>query len=282
MNNTTKIIICLKKVTLICTGALLSAIVLNGLYLPNKLLSGGIAGIAMLLNLTLSWDVALVTFLINVPIFVIGYILMDKKYFVYSIVGMMALSVSLKLTENIPVISNNLLVVIALGGTVYGFAISLVALQHGSCGGNDIITRILHRYFSIPMGTSTIIMNICILGSSLWFFGVDISVMTLIANFVYSMALNYFSEKRYSAKMFIIKSKKANSIEKNLAEKNFEILNYEDNDTIIVFCLPRHAPLIRNKIFSIDEFAVVSIVTVDSVQGQKMLTDKLYNNVHRI
>lgn len=278
MNNVKSIITLIKKLTLICVGAFLSAIVLNGLYLPNELLSGGIAGIAMLLNLTLSWDVALVTFLINVPIFVVGYFLMDKRYVVCSLIGMLALSASLKITENIPIISTNMLVVIALGGVLYGFAISLLALQHGSCGGNDIITRILHKYFSIPMGTSTLIINVSILGISIVFFGIDKSVMTMIANFIYCMSLNYFSEKRFNVKVFAVKTKKSENWIKSIDAQNVEIVEVVTNNFFLIYCTPKQVNEIRYKISKTDPEAIISISTVDSVQSNALFTDRLYKN----
>ena len=278
MRNGSRTVPLIRRLALICAGAFLSAVVLNGLYLPNQLLSGGIAGIAMLLHLTLSWDVALVTFLINLPIFLVGYVLMDRKYILYSVIGMLALSASLKITENMPVISEDPLVVIALGGAVYGFSISLVVLQHGSCGGNDIITRILHKYFSIPLGSSTLAINVSILGASIYFFGVDRSVITLIANFVYSMVLNYFSEKRFAVKMFLVETDRKTELLDGCEKMEIEYMNPEGGNLLILYSLPKMVPAVRNMTMEADPAAIFSVSTADAVRGRKMFTDRLYKN----
>lgn len=266
----------IKRIALISLGAFLSAVVINGLYLPNHLLSGGIAGIAMLLNLTLSWDTALVTFLINIPIFIAGFILMDKKFVLYSMVGMIALSLSLKITDSIPVISENIIVVMVLGGALYGFSIALVALQHGSCGGNDIITRILHRYFAVPLGTSTFLINLSILGASVYFFGIDITIMTLIANFVYSTSLNYFSEKRFSVKMLLVRSEKTAQIKQSLSGyRQVELVSFsstEEEQALIALLRPKDLHKIRTEIEEIDGGAMVSTVSAESVKGRALQT----------
>lgn len=268
-----------KRIVLICFGAFLSALVINGLYLPNQLLSGGIAGIAMLLHLLLSWDTGLVTLLINIPIFVLGYILMDKKFVFFSMVGMLALSLSLNLTSGMPVISENIIVVIALGGAAYGFAIAIVALQHGSCGGNDIITRILHKYFAIPLGTSTLLINLSILGASIYFFGIDITIMTLLANFTYSSALNYFSEKRFAVKLMMVRSQAAPEMVTALsAFPEIQLISLVDQQQVpvlLIFVKPKALPKIRTALEALDPQAAISISSVDSVQSSTLRTGHL-------
>lgn len=282
MNKTVKNTVSLgKRILYICFGALLSALIINGLYLPNQLLSGGIAGIAMLVHLTLSWDTALVTLLINLPVFIAGYLLMDKAFIFFSMIGMLALSFFLKITADIPPISENILVVIALGGALYGFAIALVSLQHASCGGNDIITRILHKYFAVPLGTSTLIINLSILGASIYFFGIDITVLTLISNFVYSASLNYFSEKRFCAKMLIIRSQSAQQIRTALSsEHKLEFIMLTDQSQIpvlIIFLMPKDLPKVRNAAHQIDANAVISVSHIEHIQGQNLFTRQLHS-----
>lgn len=264
-----------KQIFLICVGAFLSSIVLNGLYLPNHLLSGGIAGIAMLLNLTLGWGIGLVTFLINVPIFIAGYILMDKKYVLHSMIGMIALSGFLELTGGISVISRDTIVVIALGGVMYGFAIAIVALQHGSCGGNDIITRILHKYFTIPLGTSTLVINLSIFGASIYFFGFDITIMTLIANLVYSLSLNYFTETIFSTKMIMVHSEHTKEIKEQLGMDLFESVDFLNDDVLLLIMKKKQVQKVKRLILSVDPGALFTVSTIGIVKGSKMDTDYL-------
>lgn len=282
MNKTVKNTVNLgKRILCICFGALLSALVINGLYLPNQLLSGGIAGIAMLMHLTLSWDTALVTLLINLPVFIAGYLLMDKSFLFFSMIGMLALSFFLKITADIPPISENMIVVIALGGALYGFAIALVSLQHASCGGNDIITRILHKYFAVPLGTSTLIINLSILGASIYFFGIDITVLTLVANFVYSTSLNYFSEKRFGAKMLVIRSRLAEQIPAALLpNQKLELIMLADQSqvpVVIIFLMPKDLPKVRAAVHQIDANAVISVSHIESIQGETLRTRQLHS-----
>lgn len=264
-----------KQIFLICVGAFLSSIVLNGLYLPNHLLSGGIAGIAMLLNLTLGWKIGLVTFLINVPIFIAGYILMDKKYVLHSMIGMIALSEFLELTGGISVISRDNIVVIVLGGIMYGFAIAIVALQHGSCGGNDIITRILQKYFTIPLGTSTLVINLSIFGASIYFFGFDITIMTLIANLVYSLSLNYFTETIFSTKMIMVHSGHAKEIKEQLDIDLFESVDFLNDDVFLLIMKKKQVQKTKRLILSVDPGALFAVSTIGIVKGSKMDTDYL-------
>jgi len=54
--------------------------------IQNQLGEGGLSGITLILYFTLGWDPALMNLLLNIPMFIIGYRLLGKKSFVYTLV----------------------------------------------------------------------------------------------------------------------------------------------------------------------------------------------------
>ena len=63
----------LRDYTLMTVGALLAAISVDVFLLPNNVVSGGVTGAAMLLNSSFHTPVGLVTLLVNIPLFVLGF-----------------------------------------------------------------------------------------------------------------------------------------------------------------------------------------------------------------
>ena len=59
----------------ILSGMIISSIGINGFIRPAHLLSGGVTGLATMINYMTNINVGLLTFLINIPIFIIGCVI---------------------------------------------------------------------------------------------------------------------------------------------------------------------------------------------------------------
>src|ERR1051325_11382595 len=65
----------------------LNAFAIRSLIAPAKLLSGGVVGTAMLLNQIFSLPIGLQTIIYNIPIFVIGWRFLGRRFALLSIIG---------------------------------------------------------------------------------------------------------------------------------------------------------------------------------------------------
>lgn len=197
------------RIFLTLVGALIASIAINGLYIPHNILSGGVTGIAILLNLKLGLNVSLFIILLNVPIFYIGYKLIHKEFILYSLLGMIAQVVFLQLTSKIVIHSNTMLTTILLGGVMSGVGYGLIFRAGASAGGNDIISKVLNRKFSYSISTFNFAFNLLIIGLSITTFGVDKAVETLTAMYVASITITYILEgSNYKRTVFIITDKR--------------------------------------------------------------------------
>ena len=61
-------------------GLSISAVGVNGFLRQAHLLSGGVTGLATVINYLTGVNVGLMTFLINVPIFILGFIYLKKDF----------------------------------------------------------------------------------------------------------------------------------------------------------------------------------------------------------
>ncbi|WZL82411.1 YitT family protein [Vallitaleaceae bacterium 9-2] len=197
----------MKRIIMIFIGTLISSISINGLYIPNNILSGGFTGIAILLNLSLGFDISLSIILLNIPIFILGYKLINREYIFYSLVGMMSLSLCLTLTKGVSFHSDQMLTTLLLGGILNGVGFALVFKSEGSTGGNDIIAKIVHKRYMYSIASVGFGFNIIIISLSAIFFGIDIAITTLVAMYVTSTTIKYLMEGlNYKRTVFIITS----------------------------------------------------------------------------
>ena len=78
---------------MIVFGSLLCGISFNAFLIPHKLLSGGVSGIALIINYIFQVSPGVLIFVFNIPIFIAGYKFVDKEFIVLSLVGMTMFSV---------------------------------------------------------------------------------------------------------------------------------------------------------------------------------------------
>ena len=190
-------------------GALIASIAINALYIPHNILSGGVTGIAILINLKLGFNVSLLIVVINIPIFYFGYKLIHKEFILYSLIGMAAQVVFLQLTSHITIATESMLTTILLGGVMSGVGYGMIFRAGASAGGNDIISKVLNRKYSYSISTFNFVFNLLIIALSVTTFGIDKAIETLTAMYVASITINYILEgSNYKRTVFIITDKR--------------------------------------------------------------------------
>lgn len=182
---------CFNRILSIILGTLLVAIATNGILLPNHLLSGGVNGISMLLYLLFNFKVSLLVILINIPIFILGLLFLRKTYLAYSLFGMLMLSFWLEVTDSVYIPTDSTLTILVVAGLLHGIGTGIIFRADGSTGGTDIIAKIINKYFSINMATVTFYLNALIILLSIYFFNIDIAVLTISTMFISSQVVNF-------------------------------------------------------------------------------------------
>ena len=141
----------------IITGMLIACIGINGFIRPAHLLSGGVPGISTAINYLTGINIGILTFLINIPIFILGFIYLEKSFCISSLINMILFSILLGLTQNIgdiiPV--NDILLQSVFGGILAGIGSGLVFRTKSSQGGTDIIAAILKFKKNIQVKDTT-------------------------------------------------------------------------------------------------------------------------------
>lgn len=121
---------------------------------PNDMNPGGISGLAMVVvELLHVSTVGQLTFLINLPLFLLGGLKIGKRFFAGSFLGMLTSSVLIDLFAQLTVETPEPLIGAIYGGVICGLGLGLVFIFGASTGGSDIIVRLLKlRYRDVPIG----------------------------------------------------------------------------------------------------------------------------------
>ena len=139
----------LRNLGLIGMGNVLIAIAVNGIVIPHEFLSGGVTGTALLLHYLFPFlPVASLYLVLNIPLFAFGWAFVGRRFFIYSIVGMLSLTATLEWVHLRVVLDDRILAAL-FAGVLTGIGGGLTLRSHGSAGGLDILSVILLKRFSI-------------------------------------------------------------------------------------------------------------------------------------
>lgn len=144
----------------IVLGALMWSISINGILIHHRLISGGVSGLALVIYyLVPKLSIGLMVFLINIPIFTMGWTMLSGKFFAFSLLGMASLSFFLTVTTPLQIPVENPLLACLFAGVISGVGSGLIFRAGGSGGGTGIIAMVLNRRFSVRVGLISFLLN---------------------------------------------------------------------------------------------------------------------------
>ena len=254
--------------------------------MQNQLGEGGFSGITLILYFTLNWDPALMNLVLNIPMFILGWRLLGKKSFIYTIIGTIGVSVFLKIFQIYEFqmnLQDDLLLVSLFAGVFVGVGLGIVFRFGGTTGGVDILARLANKYFGWSMGKTMFGFDFFVIMLSwLTFLDAHSMMYTLVAVYVGGRVIDLVQDGAYSAKGVFIISLKSKEIADNISttmDRGITIFDghgyYTKEHRDVLYCVVARNELIRLKsiIHSVDPHAFVSIMEVHEVAGEGFTLD---------
>lgn len=204
---------------LLAAGAVILAIGIKSIAIPHGFITGGFSGLSLLIYYVFKGlSPGIWYFVMNVPLFIAGWIFLSKRFFFYSLFGMVVLTVAIDLIPFTIPIHDKLLAALAAGALI-GAGAGTYLHSFGSAGGSDIIAIILNQKFNVRIGRFYFYFNLVLFGLSFGFLDIDIILFSLILSFVASQIADYFLSMFNQRKMVIIISDRSDLIAKAIFEK---------------------------------------------------------------
>ena len=176
---------------LITAGSIVFGIGLKSIAVPQGFITGGISGLTLLLYYVSGLlSPGLWYLLVNIPIFLAGWIHVSRRFFLYSLYGMATLSAAIDLIGFTFPIHEPILAVLA-GGVLMGAGTGIILHSLGSAGGLDIVGIILNQKFNLRLGTFYFAFNIVLFTFSFGFLDADLVLYSLFMSFISSQTLDY-------------------------------------------------------------------------------------------
>jgi uncharacterized membrane-anchored protein YitT (DUF2179 family) len=175
---------------LIAVVLVVQAVAINGFYVPHQFLSGGITGVALLVEYLFDIPSWILIIILNIPVCIIGWRSLNFKFVLFSLIATVLFSVALALTHDINSSIDNPIISALAGAAIIGVTAAPVVKRDATMGGMDVIAAVVSRRYSIPMGTFSILYNIVIMGVLAAVSGLELGLMSMFAMFVSNSAFN--------------------------------------------------------------------------------------------
>lgn len=187
--------------TLICVflSALLQSFCINVFITPAKLLSSGFTGLAILINKISSLfgftlPVSLLVLMLNIPLGVLSFRSIGKKFVFFSILQVVLMS--LFLNFHYTLLFDDLLLNVCFGGFLYGIAISLALRGNASTAGTDFIALWVSNKIGKSIFEYVFVFNSVLLLIFGYMFGWKYAGYSILFQFISTKTIDSFY-KRY-------------------------------------------------------------------------------------
>ncbi len=276
----------LKTILILIAALSAQAYAIVALYRPAGIVSSGVTGISMLLEYATadripSWATILV---LNIPLMILALKYLHLRFTLYSIFATVYFSVAVAVFEllKIPPLFDMSEPITPLLSAIFAAVIlgtfgALIIRQGASSGGMDIVSLLLNRRYSFPMGTISMSINVVICIGMSFVNGIEATALSVVALFISSMAFNSMLQGANRTKtLFIISDKWDEFAPQVLMQVRRGVTYipcrgaYTNKEKTLVYIIAKTVELaaIRRVVLEHDEHAIISIIDTREVVGK--------------
>ncbi|WP_379968490.1 YitT family protein [Ectobacillus sp. sgz5001026] len=287
----------IRNIFFIIVGAAIFSFGIVNINIENHLAEGGFTGITLLLYFLFHLDPSYTNLILNVPLFFIGWKLLGRITFIYTILGTVAVSVFLWVFQRYSIfhlhleLQNDMTLAALLAGVFIGVGLGIIFRFGGTTGGVDIIARLAHKFAGWGMGKTMFLFDAVVISLSIvMYLSYKQGMYTLLAVFVGARVIDFMQEGAYAAKGATIISDKNEAIASKILtemDRGATFLKgvgtYTKLERDVLYCVVAKNEVFKLKsiITSIDPHAFVAVSDVHDVLGEGFTLDENKKPIHK-
>lgn len=205
----------------IIIGTMVMAFGISMFLLPNKLSSGGFAGIATILYYLFKIPMGVTNILLNAPLFIFAAFKIGKKFFVKSIIGTISLSIFLDRFDTLSPLTEDSFLACIYGGIIVGIGTAVILKVNSSTGGSELISNLLKEYNSnVRVSNVIVIIDVIVVALNMIVFKeIEVGLYSAIAIYLMGKIIDILFEGVYFTKLVYIVSDKNEEIAKSIGNE---------------------------------------------------------------
>lgn len=183
----------LADAALILLGSALYALGFDLFLQPSHINGGGLSGLGQVFAALTGFDAIGVFVLVaNIPLFLLGWKKLGRRFFLGSLLGMVSSSLLIDVFAALPAVEVEPLLAGLCGGALAGIGLGVVFLRNASTGGTDILARLMKRRMRhLPIGRLMLAFDCAVVAlTGAVFHDVDRALYSAVALVVSSMVID--------------------------------------------------------------------------------------------
>lgn len=206
--------------TMIIVGSFIMAYAIKNIYDPVSLVTGGVSGIAIIAKEVAQIPLWITNTVLNTPLFLFAIKFKGWKFIRKTLVATIAMSLSLYLIPEAPILMDDLFLASLFGGIISGIGAGLVFLNNATTGGTDMLAALIQwkmKHYSIAQILQVVDAVVVLAGATI--FGLRFALYALIAIYALAKVSDGMIEGLKFSKIAYIVSEKNEEIAKAVMER---------------------------------------------------------------
>jgi uncharacterized membrane-anchored protein YitT (DUF2179 family) len=261
-------------VATILFGAVIIALGFNLFLIPHQLLSGGVSGVSMILGYYAGWNIALLYFIINLPLLIWGLVVIGRGFVFLSVISVTFTSWFMQILPADRITQDPILGAV-FGGVLIGIGTGITLRSGGSTGGVDIIGSVLTRKRDFPLGTVLFALNGIVILALGYLFNWDLALYSMLSIYISGKIVDVIHIRHVKVTAFIVTKAKKQMADKLLSlPRGVTVIRTSgaytesENDMLMTVTTRYELAELRAIIRQIDPKAFVNIVETIEVIGE--------------
>ncbi len=273
-----KLLTTVKEYIYIIFGTLVMSVAVLMCFDATEVVVGGVTGLAIIFKSLFGIPMWVVNAGVNLPLFIIGFKILDRQSFVRTLVANVFLTIFLAAVPVYNILTGDLLVDIILGSVLMGGGLGFVFRAYASSGGTDLMASLINhriKYLSVPK-IMAIIDGIIVL-AGVGVFGLSKGIYAIIAIFIVTKVSDGIVEGPGRAKLLYIISSRPEDISEYIINEvhrgatRVEVTGaFTENKKNMLMCVvsSREMVKIKHKTYQIDPSAICFVGDIREAFGE--------------
>ena len=261
-------------------GSLVFAVGVNVFTTPNDIAPGGVTGIATMLHSMTNIQMGTLTFLLNIPLVILGLVIIGKRFTLSTFRTLIILSLITNITEPIlPVYTGNALMASVFGGVAIGIGMGFIFLRGSTTGGTDILGRVILKYHQhIPIGKILLAIDFVIVtAAGIYYNTLEAALYALISVYAVERAMDSVLYGFNETRIAYVVSEKAVEVADRVMDETGRGITYLDGEggyrrdkKLVIMCaMPsRQFAHFKRIVLEVDHAAFIMVAPASNVIGE--------------
>lgn len=261
---------------LITIGAVMSAVALELILIPNSMIDGGMNGVSIILNTLFGGSLGVIIFIVNLPFLILGYKQLGKKFVFKAGYGMVLFSILLEVFGNYEPLIDDTLLATVYGGILLGVGCGIIIKEGGCLDGTEIVAILINRKRSLSVGQVVLCFNVVIYGAAIFVFGAERALYSLLTYFISYKVIDMVSDGLNSAKAAFIITDDGTEIASEILKRlgrtvtvlsGEGIISHGDKRVLYTVITRFEVSILKDILNEVDDSSFVTVFDVSEIIG---------------